>query len=334
MLRERFPETLARAVPRVVFCAGFFDGVHVGHRALLAAAVAEARARHSVPAVLTMDPHPLAVLRPDAAPALVVPETERRLALLSGAGMEACLLLPFTRETAATSPEDFVRVTFGPWLRDPDRSCFLVCGPNWRFGAGRAGTPEALPALSGGRMGVRVEPLAEAGGAPVSSSRVRVAIRKGDVALAAALLGRPWETPLTALGAASGRGVGTRLGAPTANAFLSGALRPACGVYALDVRLAGEDAWRRAVANYGFRPTFPDARPDEPLLEIHLLGGFEGDLHGRRMDVRWLARIRDERAFSSPAALAAQIKADVSAAADFGKSGQWRRNGPPGPETA
>lgn len=314
MLREVSPEILARKIPRAVFCAGFFDGVHIGHRALLAAAADEARARDAVPTALTMDPHPLTVLRPDAAPALVVPETESRLALLADAGMEACLLLPFTRETAATPPERFVRETFGPWLCGEGRSCFLVCGPNWRFGAGRAGTPEALPALSGGRMGVRVVPLAERGGAPVSSSRIRAAVRGGDVALAATLLGRPWETPLEVLGAAEGRGVGTRLGAPTANAFVPGALRPAPGVYALDVRLAGEGAWRRAVANYGFRPTFPDARPDEPLLEIHLLGGFAGDLHGRRMDARWRARLRDERAFSSPAALAVQIKADIAAA--------------------
>ena len=317
MLREVSPEVLARKVPRAVFCAGFFDGVHVGHRALLAAAVGEARARGAVPAALTMDPHPLEVLRPGDAPALLVPETDRRLALLAGAGMEACLLLPFTRETAATPPERFVCATFGPWLRGEGRSCFLVCGPNWRFGAGRAGTPEDLPALSGGRMGVRVVPLAEQGGVPVSSSRIRAAIRGGNVALAAALLGRPWETPLAAQGAAEGRGVGTRLGAPTANAFVPGELRPACGVYALDVRLAGEGAWRRAVANYGFRPTFPDARPDEPLLEIHLLGGFAGDLHGRRMDARWLTRLRDERVFSAPAALSAQVKIDIAAASSL-----------------
>ena len=314
MFAESSPETLAREFPRAVFCAGFFDGVHLGHRALLAAGVEEARKRGAAPVALSFDPHPAAVLRPGAVPALVVPETPRRMELLAAAGMRACLLVPFTRETADTPPGDFVRRVFGPWLGGEGRSCALACGPNWRFGAGRAGTPETLREMAGGRIDVRVVPLAVFSGAPVSSSRVRAAIRDGDVALAAGLLGRPWETPVVALGASLGRGVGTRLGAPTANALVSGALKPPPGVYALDVRLGGESAWRRAVANYGFRPTFPDARPGEPLLEIHVLGGFSGDLHGRALDVRWLSRLRDERRFESPEALAAQIRADAERA--------------------
>lgn len=315
MLTESVPAALARRFPRAVFCAGFFDGVHAGHRALLAAAAAEARERGAAPVALTFDPHPAAVLRPLAPPPLVVPETERRLALLAEAGMEACLLLPFSAETAATPPEVFARAAFGPWLEGPERGCFVVCGPNWRFGSGRAGTPESLPGLSGGRVGVRVVPLLRLGGEAVSSSRIRDAVRAGDMPLAAALLGRPWETRVRALGASEGRGVGTRLGAPTANAFIAGALRPPTGVYALDVAVEGEGGRaRRAVANYGFRPTFPDARPDSPLLEIHVLGGFRGDLHGRALAVRWLARLRDERGFPSPEALAAQIRADAAAA--------------------
>lgn len=311
---ESDPAALARAFPRVVFCAGFFDGVHAGHRALLAAAAGEARTRGAVPVALSFDPHPLAVLRPESPLELVVPRTERRLELLAAAGMAACLLLPFTRETAATSPEDFVGSALGPWFGGPEKTCFLVCGPNWRFGAHRAGTPESLPALSGGRVGVRVVPLVRLFGEAVSSSRVRAAVKAGDMPLASALLGRPWETPLSVLGAGSGRGEGTRLGAPTANAFLEGALRPPTGVYAMDVRIGREPAWRRAVANYGFRPTFPDARPDAPLLEIHVLGGFSGDLHGRSLDARWLLRLRDERRFDTPEALAACIKRDSAAA--------------------
>ncbi|MBQ7667245.1 MAG: bifunctional riboflavin kinase/FAD synthetase [Kiritimatiellae bacterium] len=320
----RDPAEMAKSFGRVVFCAGFFDGVHVGHRALVAAAVAEAEKSGATPAALTLEPHPAAVLAPGAAPALLVPRTERRLRLLEDAGLEACLLLEFTKETAATPPRDFVLGTFGPWIENPGFGCTVVCGGNWRFGAGGAGTPGDLSAIAGGRIGVRVVPLATVGGEAVSSSRIRAAVGAGDFPLAAALLGRPWEIEVSTFGTGAGRGVGTSLGAPTANAAVADAPRPPTGVYAVDAAVLdgeGDGAFRRAVANYGFRPTFPDARPGEPVLEMHFLSGVSGDLHGRRMAVRFLARLRDERVFDTPGALAAQIRADCAAAAGLPPQG-------------
>ncbi|MBQ9727798.1 MAG: EamA family transporter [Kiritimatiellae bacterium] len=306
----------------VVLAAGFFDGVHVGHRALLGAARDLARARGAAVWALTFEPHPLAVLAPDRAPPPLSPGA-RRFEALAAAGLDGCLRLPFTRELAALPPADFVARCLLPLARRAGRLA-VAAGPNWRFGAGRAGSLADCAAAGIETLEV---PLALRGGRPVSSTRVREAVAAGDLAEAAALLGRPYETDETALPAAAGRGVGSALGAPTANVMPAAPVMPPPGVYALDVTLPGETAPRRAVANYGFRPTFPDARPDRPLLEIHV-PGFSGDLHGAPLRLAWLRRLRDERAFGSPDELAAQIAADAAAAAALGAGGAGGRAAP------
>ena len=307
------PEALAVSAPRVVFCAGSFDGVHRGHRALLAAARDLAHSRGAEVWALTFEPHPLTVLAPEAAPPLLSPG-DLRLEALADAGADGCLLLPFTKELAALSPADFCARAFGPWSgAETGRAAAIVAGPNWRFGRSRAGAIGDVPALTGGRVGARLVPLLEEGGAPISSTRIRQAVRAGRLEEAAALLGRPFRTRDRALAGRS-RGIGTQLGAPTANLLPEGGATPPDGVYAVDVIPEGTDgAPLRAVANYGFRPTFPDARPDRPVLEVHVLD-FAGDLYGRRLDVLWLRRLRDERRFPSPDALAAQIRLDATAA--------------------
>ena len=326
------PEDVVGGSGGVVLAAGFFDGVHVGHRAILREARERARVRGAAAWALTFDPHPLAVLAPDRAPALLTPGATRFEALES-AGAEGVLALPFTPELAAMEPAEFVRRVLGA-VPGP---VAVVAGPDWRFGRARAGRLADLPALSllsdgtgigvsGGasrpRRAAAIEvhevPFVDVAGAPASSSRVRDAVRAGQLALATALLGRPYAIRERALGAAEGRGVGTKLGAPTANVQPESPVLPPTGVYAVDVAVRAEhDApalrARRAVANFGFRPTFPDARPDRPLLEV-FIPGFEGDLHGRALDIAWRRRLRGERAFESPAALAAQIRADAEEA--------------------
>lgn len=302
------PEDVAGGAGGVVLAAGFFDGVHVGHRAILSAARELAAARGAAVWALTFDPHPLAVLAPARAPASLTPGA-LRFERLAAAGLDGCLRVPFTRDLAALPPDAFAARVLAP-IAARTGALAVVAGPNWRFGAGRAGSLASLP------FETREVPFVRRDGEPVSSSRIRAAVAAGDLAAAAAMLGRPHETRETALPASRGRGVGTALGAPTANVFPAGPVLPPPGVYALDVRLPGESAPRRAVANYGFRPTFPGARPDRPLLEIHV-PGFSGDLHGAPLSVFWLARLRDERAFASPADLAARIRADVRAAASF-----------------
>lgn len=300
------PEEVEGGAGGVVLAAGFFDGVHLGHRAILDAARARAAARGAAAWALTFEPHPLAVLAPDRAPPLLTPGAQR-LEALAAAGLDGCLVLPFSAETAALGPADFAARFLAP-VADRAGNLTVVAGPNWRFGAGRVGTLASLP------FETAEVPFVDRGGAPVSSSRIREAVAAGDLVEAAALLGRPHETRETALPAARGRGVGTALGAPTANVFPASPVMPPPGVYALDVRLPGEAAKRRAVANLGFRPTFPDARPDRPLLEIHVLGPVGADLHGAPLSLFWLRRLRDERTFPSPSALAAQIRADAAAA--------------------
>ena len=298
----------------MVFAAGFFDGVHLGHRAILRAAREMARARGASAWALTFEPHPLAVVAPERAPALLTPGATRFEAL-AAAGAEGCLALPFTPELAGLEPAAFVRRVLGA----APGPVAVVAGPDWRFGRARAGRLADMPALSCGAIDVREVPFETVAGAPASSSRVRDAVRAGQLALATALLGRPYAIRERALGAGQGRGVGTKLGAPTANVLPASPVLPPTGVYAVDVAVRAEEggapgeAPRRAVANFGFRPTFPDARPDRPLLEIHI-PGFEGDLHGRALDVAWLRRLRGERAFATSEALAAQIRADVEEA--------------------
>ena len=326
------PEEVDVGSGGVVFAAGFFDGVHVGHRAILRAAREWARDRGAAAWALTFDPHPLAVLAPDRAPALLTPGATRFEAL-EAAGAEGCLALPFSPELASMEPAEFVRRVLGA-VPGP---VAVVAGPDWRFGRGRAGSLADLPALwrafvgaedaaSGGAsrprraaaIEVREVPFEMVAGAPASSSRVRDAVRAGQLALTTAMLGRPYAIRERALGAAEGRGVGAKLGAPTANILPESPVLPPTGVYAVDVAVRAEDSApalraRRAVANFGFRPTFPDARPDRPLLEV-FIPGFEGDLHGRALDVAWRRRLRGERAFESPSALAAQIRADAEEA--------------------
>ena len=307
------PEDVVGGSGGVVLAAGFFDGVHVGHRAILREARERARERGAAAWALTFEPHPFAVLAPDRAPALLTPGATRFEAL-EAAGAEGVLALPFTPELAAMEPADFVRRVLGA-VPGP---VAVVAGPDWRFGRARAGRLADLPALSGGAVEAHEVPFVDVAGAPASSSRVRDAVRAGQLALATALLGRPDASRERALGAGEGRGVGTKLGAPTANVQPESPVMPPTGVYAVDVAVRAERGApalraRRAVANFGFRPTFPDARPDRPLLEV-FIPGFEGDLHGRALDIAWRRRLRGERAFESPAALAAQIRADAEEA--------------------
>lgn len=303
----------ARFAPCAVLACGAFDGVHIGHRALLEQARTRAAALGGKALALTFEPHPAAVLCPERAPAALSTPAQR-LARFEALGMDGALVLPFTREFAALSPEQFLQSVLGAWTSDPSRHAEIHSGPNWRFGCGGKGTPKDVPMLSEGRIVATEVPFVLLDGKPVSSTRAREAIAAGRMDEAARLLGTPYEILETAEPAPS-RGVGTRIGAPTANVFPRSPALPPEGVYALDVRVDGTTY--RAVANYGYRPTFPDARPDRPLLEIHLLDYSGAPLYGNPLAISFLRRLRDERTFSTEAELSAQIQADVREARSF-----------------
>jgi riboflavin kinase/FMN adenylyltransferase len=290
----------------VVLTLGNFDGVHLGHQTIIRRAVERARAIGGRAVALTFEPHPLAVLAPERAPALLQ-SLHDRLALMRALGLDVAVLQRFTRAFAAQAPEDFVEDFL---LRHLDLR-HVVVGYNVTFGRNRAGTGETLRAL-GARRGFGVDvvgPVGAPGDGPdaqVSSTRLRELIQTGDVAGARRLLGRPH--------ALRGRVVvgdrrGRTLGFPTANLHLRpGLVLPADGVYA--VRTETPRGTRPGVLNIGFRPTFGGRRR---TVEVHVLD-FDGDLYRQWLIVQLVERLRGEMAFAGPDALKDAIAADIARA--------------------
>lgn len=288
----------------VAVAAGFFDGCHVGHKAVLEAALSEARADGSHAWVLTFPDHPRGAISGDASPSLLS-TTEQRLAAFGSMRFDGVCLVGFDEEIAALSPAAFAKrlQTLFPALRH-------VCtGENWRFGKDAAGTASLLAEL-GRACGFEAHavPVAMFGGAPVSSTRIRAAVAQGDLAGAAAMLGRDFSVAGEVV---RGRRVGSANGFATANIVLSGVALPPVGVYAVEADIDGSTVG--GVADLGWRPTFPDARPDAPILEAHFFD-VSRELYGEALEIRFLARLRGETAFPSKEALFRQIALDAEAA--------------------
>lgn len=288
-------------LPAPVVTIGNFDGVHLGHQSILAALRQRADALHGTAVVVTFDPHPQKVLHPDAAPLLIATPAQKER-WLAAAGVDHLLIVPFTAALAALEPADFVDQVL---LADLDVRAVHV-GRNFRFGRGRSGDVATLEDL-GRRRGFHAEavPGVRLQGARISSSRVREALGRGDVELAARLLGREEEIEGVVV---AGDGRGRTLGVPTANLRADNELVPRAGVYATRLVLDGRAL--PAVTNIGTRPTFPGAGA---ATETHVLD-FDGDLVGRSVALRFRARLRDERRFDTPADLVRQIRDDVAAA--------------------
>jgi riboflavin kinase / FMN adenylyltransferase len=280
---------------------GVFDGVHVGHRAILGAAVAHARATGASALVCTFEPHPLEVLQPDRAPQAIT-TLDERLELIADCGVDGTVVLTFTRELAAVEPEAFVKDV----LVDRLAARQVVVGFNHRFGRGARGDAALLRDL-GGRLGFSVdviEPLS-VDGVPVSSTAIRAALGRGELASAERMLGRPYTLPGKVV---AGAGRGRTLGFPTANVAPDRPVLLAPGVYACGTEVAGQA--HRAVVNVGVRPTFGE---DALAVEAYLLD-FAGDLYGQTIRLTFMSRIREERRFPNVDALRAQIADDVDTA--------------------
>jgi riboflavin kinase/FMN adenylyltransferase len=280
---------------------GTFDGVHLGHRAILGTALARAREVGVEALVCTFDPHPMEVLQPDRAPRPITPLDER-LALIGEAGLDTVVVLPFTRGLAAVEPEAFVKDVLLERLHARE----IVVGYNHRFGRGARGDARLLEGLAE-RFGFRahVVPPMTVDGVAVSSSEIRAALQRGDVAGAARGLGRAYAIagPVT-----SGAGRGRTLGFPTANIEPDRQLLVPRGVYRGRVIVEGRP--HAAVVNVGVRPTF-----DETVLavEAHLID-FTGDLYGCRVRLEFVDRVRDEMRFPSIEELKAQVMRDIAQA--------------------
>jgi riboflavin kinase/FMN adenylyltransferase len=284
---------------------GTFDGVHLGHRALIARTIAEASERSLASVVVTWDRHPNETLRPERAPKLLT-SPERKSELLASTGIDVLAVLPFDRELSMWPPERFATAVLADGLGA--RRVFV--GAGWRFGHKAAGDVTLLEKL-GAELGFDATGLSLTthDGSPVSSSRAREAVAAGDVELAEVLLGRPFDVDGTVVKGA-GRGIG--LGFPTANFEVTPKLvRPRRGVYAGRARV--EATWYPAAINVGVNPTFGGDEASTPIMVEAYLLDFRGDLVGANLRVEFLKRLRDELKFDSVDELVAQMARDVEA---------------------
>lgn len=287
-----------------VVAIGVFDGVHIGHQSIIGQAVAAATECSARATAVTFHPHPEAVLRPRSAPRALTPP-ERKAQLLGALGVEEVVTVEFDREFARLTPESFCRAV----LLDSLGTRVVYVGDNFHFGHDGVGTPADL-AFYGKNHGfaVRTVALVKDAEGPVSSTRIREALRAGDVARAAILLGRPHRVsgPVS-----EGVGRGRTLGAPTANIQVGRDVAlPRMGVYATRA-VSRDGTWHRAVTSVGTNPTFETGR--QVRVETLLLG-FVGDLYGSILAIDFIEHIRGQKAFPDVEGLREQIARDVQAA--------------------
>jgi riboflavin kinase/FMN adenylyltransferase len=301
---------ILRSIPELerlrgpVFLAiGVFDGVHRGHQAVISTSADHALTANGTPVVVTFDPHPEKVLRPQAAPHLLT-ATQHKISLIRALGVEHLLIISFDKQFAATEPEDFVQklVAHSKPLRE------ICVGHEWSFGKNRRGNLDLLKKL-GAKFDFDVVgiPPVKINGAVVSSTAIRQAIEKGDFAKAAEMLGREY----TILGTVTrGDNLGKKIGFPTANLSAHSEQFPPNGVYVAEARIDGE--LHRGVINLGIRPTVSSGK-SERVLEIHLFD-FNRDIYGHDVEVRFLKFLRPEKKFENLDALVQQIRHDVEQA--------------------
>jgi riboflavin kinase/FMN adenylyltransferase len=289
------------ALKGAVVALGNFDGVHRGHRQVIATAQARARALGAPAAVVTFEPHPRAFFKPDE-PLFRLTDETSKLRLLAATRLTGAVVMTFDAALASLTAQEFVdRI-----LIDRLAVSGVVAGWNFHFGRHRAGSPDFLVA-EGGRRGFAVDivPVFAHGGRPVSSGPIREALATGNVGEAADLLGYPWFVTGRVI---EGDKRGRELGFPTANLKLDPTCRLRYGIYA--VRVGIGDRRYDGVASFGIRPMF--ATPTPPL-EVFLFD-FSGDLYGRDIDVAFIGWIREEMKFAGVAALVAQMDKDSAQA--------------------
>ena len=282
--------------------AGVFDGMHLGHRAVLGAALDAAQKSGGSAVALTFDPHPSKILRPEQASRLLT-STAHKLDLMRRMGVRHALVIPFDKYFAEIEAEDFARslVRAAPGLKT------ICVGEGWKFGRARRGDVNLLRAI-GAEAGFETTEVGQVsvGGLIVSSTRIRQAVETGDLATAEILLGRKYSVLGTVK---KGDGLGAKLGFPTANLAAHNEQFPPDGVYATNVLIEG--TLSPGVANIGTRPTV--ASSGERLMEVHVFG-FSGDLYGTDIEAEFVRFLRPEKKFSGTDALREQIAADAEAA--------------------
>lgn len=294
---------LERSRGPLFLAIGVFDGVHRGHQAVISTSAEHARAANGTAVVVTFDPHPEKVLRPDRAPHLLT-ATQHKVVLIRELGVDNLLIVHFDKQFAATEPEDFV----GELVAHSKPLKEICVGHEWSFGKNRRGNLDLLKKLGAkSNFDVIGIPPVKINGAVVSSTAIRQAIEKGDFSKATEMLGREY----TILGTVTrGDSLGKKIGFPTANLSAHSEQFPPNGVYAAEAKIDNE--LHRGVINLGVRPTVSGGK-SERVLEIHLFD-FDRDIYGRDVEVRFLTFLRPEKKFENLDALVEQIRRDVERA--------------------
>ena len=304
---------LSRLPGPLFLAVGVFDGVHLGHQAVLRRARDDARKTGGTAVAVTFDPHPVRVLRPEQAPRLLT-STPHKLQLIRDLGVAHILLIPFDRAFAATEPADFIRA-----LVAAARPLREICvGFEWSFGKGRAGNLALLEKL-GAQLGFAEVgvPAVEVDGEIVSSTLIRRAVESGELSRAARLLGREFTILGTVV---EGDHIGKTLGFPTANLSAHNEQFPPNGVYAVEARRGAQTL--PGVVNIGVRPTIKTAS-GERILEVHLFD-FDETIYGEDLEITFRQFLRPEQKFPSLDALRAQIAQDAAQArAVLSPPGGW-----------
>lgn len=283
----------------ICFAIGVFDGVHRGHQALIQAVQNQATKHNAIAVIVTFDPHPLKILQPQTAPKLLT-STRHKLRILETLNVKIVLVIPFTLEFSRTLPENFIQQL----LQASQNLKLIGIGHRWEFGYRRSGNANLLEALGQKHhFSVLELPLVIEDNDTISSTRIRQAIRDGNLEQASLLLGRPFSLFGKVV---PGEKLGHQLNFPTANLDFEGEKLPPHGVYAGKCQI--ENHLYNAAINIGLRPTVNTS--SRSLVETHLLD-FSGDLYGKEMEVFLIKKIREEKKFPSLIELQKQIQKDI-----------------------
>lgn len=281
---------------------GNFDGVHLGHKPLFEMLIQEARKDNRKALVITFHPHPKAVLHPEIRPFYLITTIEEKISLLEKTGIDGLILLPFSTAFAQITAEEFIREIL--WSTLQIKKIFI--GHDYTFGKNKGGN-EALLREMGKELGFEVISIDAVvlDGDVVSSTRLRHAILEGDVKLSAKLLGRPYNISGVVV---RGKNRGATLGFPTANVKPDKELLPENGVYAVIIEIDG--ARHPGVLNIGYNPTFSGG---DLSVEVFIIN-FDKRIYGKKLNILFIERIRNEKRFETPEKLVAQIKKDIQKA--------------------
>jgi len=303
----KYPHQLRSSGGPYSLAIGFFDGVHIGHQRVIETAKKNAERLGIQSAVMTFDPHPSIVLGARNEKVFYISPLQQKMDTLEKLNVDTVFVVNFTSDFAKLSPEDFVQY----FIRDLNVK-HVTAGFDFTFGAFGKGTMDTMQSLARGEFGVSVVSKLEADDEKVSSTRIRKALKDGEMEEVRQLLGRAFEVPGIIV---HGDKRGRTLGFPTANVqHMEGCFIPATGVYAVKILVQNE--WLEGVCNVGYKPTFKDPNNKQLSIEVHIFN-FDKNIYGEEVVVGWYHRIRSEKKFNGIDELISQIELDKQEAITY-----------------